>query len=521
MAKEKLSPRQRMINLMYLVFIAMLAMTIGQEIIMSYNDTVKSLTETRNLTQQKNKMFEQALEEKAKSSPESFSQTLSDYRQFKSKISDLVSFIDVAKGEMLKSAGVGSDTEDFNFNAYNNAEASTQFFFDKGNEASPSKNALELKKKIDDLRTFITTTFKNYPDREVQALIARANKTLVTEFDKKRSDNKNWLVYKFHNQPLVAALANLEVIQTEASNLESDVLANMLKEKVDADIKFNTYEAIVAGPTVVLAGQKAEATVVIGTYDNTFPVTITGVDRTQNGKGFKSLNTSGAGTQVFSGNISFSDSKGKVFNLPFRHEYQVIAGAQEVKLQSGAIVAADKMNVLYRGISNPISASMLGVDNSTVRLSAAGASVSRGNGKWNIVPGGGTTVNVTVSGTMPNGKVTTATFPFRIKNIPPPQGQIRGSSVVSMPASSIPNQTVSATIPDFDFPVSFTVTGFKFKAPGKPVVTVGGSSLSAVANAVKGLQSGDIAYVYDIKVSASGLGDMQMKQVPPVVINVQ
>ncbi len=46
-----------------------------------------------------------------------------------------------------------------------------------------------------------------------------------------------------------------------------------------------------------------------------------------------------------------------------------------------------------------------------------------------------------------------------------PQGQIRGENELTMPASSIANQTVGAGIPDFDFPVTFEVTGFKFKVP--------------------------------------------------------
>ena len=47
MAKGKQTPRQKMINLMYLVFIAMLAMQIDQEIIRSYQDTNQSLTDSR------------------------------------------------------------------------------------------------------------------------------------------------------------------------------------------------------------------------------------------------------------------------------------------------------------------------------------------------------------------------------------------------------------------------------------------------------------------------------------------
>lgn len=102
MAKEKLSPRQKMINLMYLVFIAMLAMQIDQEIIRSYYDTNKSLEDTRGLTDKKNKIFEQTLEQKAQNDAEGFNENNENYKILKSKIENLVSFIDGVKGQLKK-----------------------------------------------------------------------------------------------------------------------------------------------------------------------------------------------------------------------------------------------------------------------------------------------------------------------------------------------------------------------------------------------------------------------------------
>ena len=69
MAKGKQTPRQKMINLMYLVFIAMLAMQIDQEIIRSFQDTNQSLTDSRTLAEKKNDIFELTLKQKADNSP--------------------------------------------------------------------------------------------------------------------------------------------------------------------------------------------------------------------------------------------------------------------------------------------------------------------------------------------------------------------------------------------------------------------------------------------------------------------
>lgn len=517
MAKEKLSPRQKMINLMYLVFIAMLAMQIDQEIIRSYYDTNKSLEDTRGLTDKKNKIFEQTLEQKAQNDAEGFNADNENYKILKLKIEDLVTFIDTVKGELKKEAGYSDNgTIEENFSPLNNTEVSSAKFFVTGDENQPSKIGLELKTKVDALKNAVKQTLGNQSD--FKSVVDRAASQLDTN---KKFGSKTWLAYKFNNQPLIAALANLEVLQSEARNIQSDALALMLQEKVDADIKFNAYEAIVAGPTTVIQGDAAEVKVFIGTYSDDPSISITGVDRQSNGMGFKTLSTGGVGEQSFSGTISYKNNKGEIVPLTFKHNYTVIAGAKEVALQSGALVSADKMNVLYRGVANPISASMLGVDNATVSLSAPGASVSGGRGKWTITPGGGSVVNISVSGKLPNGKTTTATFPFRVKSVPAPQGQIRGTTVVSMPASSIGNQTVSCAIPDFDFPVSFQVTGFNFKAPGKAATFVSGSSLSAVAGLTKGLRAGDVCYVFNIQATATGLGGQMLKNISPVVINVQ
>lgn len=516
MAKEKLSPRQKMINLMYLVFISMLAMQIDQEIIRSYFDTNASLEESRRLTEDKNdKIFEETLKVKSGKN-EAAAQNYQSYQELKSKINDLVSFVEGVKGELKKDAGYDFNaTVDENFSALNNTEASTRKFFERGNEDKPSKVAQDLKSKINDVKDFINKTFGK--SSELKSVVERANSGLV--IDKK--GGKDWLAYSFYNQPLVAALSNLEIIQSEVRNLQSDALALMLREEVDADIQFNAYEAFVAGPTVIVQGQPAEAKVFIGTYSNDPNISFSGVDRASNGMGVKTLSASGIGDQVFSGTVSYRNSKGEMVALPFKHNYTVIAGTQEVKLQSGALVSADKMNVLYRGVENPISGSMLGVDNATVTLSASGASVSGGRGKWVVRPGAGNTVNLTLSGKQPNGKTVSQTFQFRVKSIPAPQGQIRNQNVVSMPASSVANQMVSCAIPDFDFPVSFQVTGFSFKVPGKAATFVSGNSLRSVESLTRNLRAGDVCYVFGIQATATGLGGQMLKNISPVVINIQ
>ncbi|UQB68598.1 gliding motility protein GldM [Epilithonimonas zeae] len=521
MAGGKQTPRQKMINLMYLVFIAMLAMQIDQEIIRSYKDTNQSLTDTRLTVQDKNdKIFKKTLEAKAVSSPETYGPLLDQYKGLEGKTNELVNFIEDLKTKMSTEAEYNPTLAvEESFTALNNTEPATNNFFKDGDEKNPSKTATDLQAKINGLRDFIVSSFGANP--QLKDVAERAKKTLVADFPKgdKRAA-KGWIQYKFYNQPLVAALSNLEVIQSEARNLQSDAITSMLQEKVDADIKFDAYEALVSGPSSVMKGEPAQIKVAIGTFASSVPgLSITGA-QVVNGQGVITPNTGSTGEQKFQGTITFNDKNGKAHSLPYAHTLNVVSGAEALKEQSGAILAADKMNVLYRGLSNPVSGSILGADLSATTLSAAGASVSGSSGKWNVTPGAGNEVTLTIAGKSPSGKTISQPFKFRVKNIPPPRGEIRGKGYDVMPANMISKQTLTATLKDFDFPVSFNVVSFKVKVPGKAVMSVNGSSLAPVESLTKGLRSGDNVAIFDVQATAQGLSGVVLPNISGVVISV-
>lgn len=529
MAQGKQTPRQKMINLMYLVFIAMMALNIDAEIIRSYYDSTKALNETRTLTEKKNeKIFERTLEAKAQQVPDTYAQPWSEYKVLKTKIDALVKSAQDIKDLLKKQSefhekdkeGKDIDVAE-NFAALNNNEATTEYFFKEGDENAPSNNALELKKKIDEVRNYINATFGN--NAQLKDLVERANKSLIAEYPKGKSPNeKTWFQNKFYHQPLIAAISNLEIIQNDARNVQSDALALLLQEKVDANIKFSSYEPIVSGPVDIQAGKQAEVKVMLGTYSNSNKISISGVSKTENGKGSIAISGSGIGEHKLGGTITLTDATGKPQSFPWTHTYNVIAGPREVKLEKGLLLSADKMNVMYRGLENPVSGSILGADNAKLSLSAAGATVkSTGQGKWDVTPTTGNTVKLTLSGTDPYGKTVSQVFEYRIKNIPRPQGQIRGKAVNFMPVGSISNQIVSATLPDFDFPVSFTVNSFIIKLPGKAGTLIQGSSLSGAEGMLRNLRPGDVVQIYDIQATATGLGNQRLKEISPVIINVQ
>lgn len=438
MAQGKQSPRQKMINLMYLVFIAMLSMQIDQGIVKSFYDTQNSLTETRSLTDAKNQVFEANLAEKAQNSTED-QEKLQNYTELKGFGDDLVKTIDGLKGTIVKESGFVYNEKDFNYNAANNSEPATKLFFQGGDENKPSAEATNLMNKINALRTFIVQKFTGKENFE--NVIARAQKNLVT--DKKYG--KTWLQNKFYNQPMVAALSNLEILQTEVRNIQSDVLSIYLQGK-----------SVIAVPNSTLVTQ---------TPVNATPMT-------SNHKEDHKEDFTKTKTQDYTANIS--------------------AGT-----------------VLYQGFPNPVSIDGAGAG---TQISASGASVtSAGAGKWIVTPGPVDEVTLSVGG---------KNIKYMVKKLPPVVGTVRGKSAVAMPASSIKNQTVSVDMPGFVYPVSFTVTGFKVKVPGKPTAIVSGNSLSEVANMFTNLRQGDKVTIMDIEVTATGMGNSIPKTPSNITINV-
>ena len=72
MAGGKLSPRQKMINLMYLVFIAMLALNMSKEVLSAFGLMNERLTESNEAAENRNVAYMNGLAEKASEQPEKY-----------------------------------------------------------------------------------------------------------------------------------------------------------------------------------------------------------------------------------------------------------------------------------------------------------------------------------------------------------------------------------------------------------------------------------------------------------------
>ena len=124
------------------------------------------------------------------------------------------------------------------------------------------------------------------------------------------------------------------------------------------------------------------------------------------------------GDKVIEGYLIFLND-GIESRIPVNQTYSVIAKP------NSAVISADKMNVVYRGVENPMTISIPGIPDNKVRARAPGLKRSRGS-KYLMNPGKGKTVKIVATGTLPDGKVVSTSTSYRIKNLPNPTGTVRG-----------------------------------------------------------------------------------------------
>ena len=193
-----------------------------------------------------------------------------------------------------------------------------------------------------------------------------------------------------------------------------------------------------------------------------------------------------------------------------------------IPLPNSAVISADKMNVVYRGVQNPMTISIPGV--SSVSANAPGLRASGGAGSYmmDVTTLQAREVTISVSGELPGGKTVSDRKTFRVKDIPRPVGTIRGEDgSVSMQRNSLEIATIGANLPDFDFDLNLNVTGFKFKVPGQPTINVSGSRLDDRAKAaLRRAGRGESVQIYDINASLQGNSSYKLKKVAPVVIEL-
>ncbi|MTH16344.1 gliding motility protein GldM [Flavobacterium sp. LC2016-01] len=512
MAGGKLTPRQKMINLMYLVFIAMLAMNMSKEVLSAFGLMNEKFESANTSSETSNANLLTSLDQKASEAKGEFTTAAETAHKVEATSKEFYAYISSLKGDVLHGFETDKETGKLPYESMDKGDNIDNWFTGEGYTKKGNEVIAKIEKYKADMKAALS-------DKKYASILAEVEKKFdVSDVKNKEGLKDKYLAYHFKGFPAVASLAKLSAWQNDVQKAETDVYNSALGKAAVAAASYSNYQAIVVlDKNAYFQGEKVTGKVVLGRYDeNTKPTSFQGPGQIVNGQAVISLTAGGVGEQNINGQFSFLED-GKNIPLKFAGKYVV------VPRPNSATISADKMNVVYRGVVNPISVSFAGVADNKVVASAPGLSSAGKAGKYNMSPGAGTETTISVTGTLPNGDKVSDKKTFRIKGIPGPTGTIRGDyGVVKGPKSNLEVATIGAKLMDFDFEVGLDVVGFNLKIAGQPTVVVTGNKLNAQCKQVLARAGrGDQVTISEIKTKLVGAGSYLLPRTAPVIFEIQ
>ena len=471
MAGGKLTPRQKMINMMYLVLTALLALNVSREVMDAFYEVMVSQEASIETVEKQNSSIYTAFEAAAAENPVKAGPWRDKANDVKSRSAALYQQIEDLKRGVIEASG-GADEESGDPNKpskMDDLEASPNYFLIQGNGA-------KLKAALADYREFMKTE-------------AEGNDLLMNSLDGTfdLSDHKHdgttisWEQHKFEHFPLISVLTFLTKMQSDVRTSEANVIDYLQKNITASDLKFTGVRTVVMPKsTFVTKGGEYEADVFLAAFDNTQnpTVIINGQELSEEdivgGVAKVRFPANRVGETTWNGEIKLvQNGEEKVFP---------VEGAFNVAPPS-VVISPTKMNVLYRGVDNPLEISVPGVDPSNLIVSGTGVKKS-GNGYIaDVTRNKGGELKISVSVRDGDKTSNMGSKLFRVKNLPDASGSIFGKTEGLMSANLIKKAKVEAKFNNFDFELPLTVTSFQIIVPPFAPIDCKGSTLNSNARA--------------------------------------
>lgn len=442
-------PRQKMINLMYLVLTAMLALNVSAEILNAFKTVDNSLTSTNRTINQSTETILASLLEKT-TDPSSAARAtvwLPKAQQAQALSKDMYDYIDVLKKRILKEADFDPAKNGDSSFKMENLDIATRIMLTE-------KEGVKLKAKLEDYKAKLLAIDPLIAQEFQHTLQVNTAMPAVQS-----KSNNTWELAYFHMVPAVAATTILTKFQNDVKTSENKVVAFAHEQVGKVAVRFDTYTAIVGqSSNYVMPGQEIEIMAGVGAFSKAAQpqISINGQNASLGEDGAARIKIPGGtiGKHSIPVNIRYVDQEGKTQTITKNVEYTVG--------QANAAISLDKMNVLYIGVDNPVSiaASGGGDDRVQASISGGGGSLTKvGPGKYIARVGSisdDTRITVSV-----DGKVAGASQ-FRVRTIPDPVATVGGwASGENVNAGSFRAQGgVGAYIKDFPFELKYSVTSF-------------------------------------------------------------
>ena len=448
MAGGKETPRQRMMGILYLVLLGLVALQLPDSLFDAFKNLTDSLTQSQsNVKTGIDNTFDAFEKTKLKEQPERAKPVYAKAKEASKVSDDFIAYVESIKAEMIKRGG-GMDEKTNDYKGRTDEDISAHYMID-------GKKGLELRNKIDETRTKLIALLDEKERSGVKFSLA------VTDPPKRGEvTRRSWQEATFgEGIPMGAAITALTKIQTDAINAESEVVKKILGKVDQAVVNLDKFAAVAVAPSsYIIAGQPYKAEVFLTASDSKSnpDISVNGSNlQVTEGRGTYTTGTSGEGVRTWVGTIRVKQTDGtiKEYKTP-PQQYQVA--------KPSATVAAEKMNVLYIGVSNPLSVSAPGIPKDKLRVSMSGGSISGSNGSFTARVSSPGTVNVTVSGEASPGKSQVlGSSQFRVKRIPDPKAVFGGKSGGATSTANLRAQDrIFAKLENFEFDANFTVQRF-------------------------------------------------------------
>ena len=514
--KRPVSPRQKMINLMYVVLMAMLALNISTEVLDGFSIVEESLNRTTANSSKENVAMLADLDEQMKENPEKVREWFEKATYVKNMSDSLYNYAQELKEKIVREAD-GDEFDMANIRNKDDLEAATQIMLAPG-----SGQGKHLYEAINSYRERILTMVSDPRQKEIIA------GNLSTPVPKNENTlGKNWQEYMFEDMPVAAAVTLLSKLQSDIRYAEGEVLHSLVANVGMKDIRVNKLDAfVVPDKTTLYPGERLTANIVMAAIDTTqTPEIYVNGSRISSSNGTYSLTAGGPGEHSFSGYILMKNAEGEVLRREFKQKYTVISPP------TGATVAADLMNVLYAGFQNPISVTCSGLPQSAVSLSMTGGSLtSQGNGHYIAVPAAvGKDVTFTVTGTDKGKSLAMGSATFHVRKLPDPTAYIsvgtdrfKGGRLAK--ASLMGVGGIKAAIDDGLLDIEFRVISFEtvfFDQMGnaKPMASAGASFTEAQKSAFRSLSRGKRFYITNVQAVGPDGITRKLPQALEVIVN--
>jgi len=449
MAGGKQTPRQRMINILYLVLLGLIALNVPESLLDAFKKIGDSMsTSTKNVQNGINTSYT-SFEKHLKDEPVKAKPIYEKAQKATALVTKLYNEVEELKKQLETQSG-GFDPNINDYKGRGDMEESERIMIKDG------KGPI-LRKDINDTREALLNLLEA-KDRASVNLSLDASDPIAG----RGQPQKTWEEAFFGaNIPVAAVMTTFIKIQSDAKNDEAAITKKLMSKFDQALVNLDQFNAVAVAPSsYVLVGQPYTAQVFLTAYDSHAnpEIVVEGSHiPVANGQGKYSVITSSEGIKKWKGNITVKGTDGSIKSYPLPEQTYQVA-------KPSAVVSPDKMNVLYIGVENPLSVSAPGIPADKMRVSISSGSLSQsspGHFMAKVSSIGEAKVSISAELEKGKGSQTLGTTLFRVKRIPDPIAQFAGKSSGTTSAVNLRAQDrIFAHLDNFEFEAKFNITRF-------------------------------------------------------------